>query len=155
MFISYHHPFVFGLQQLVKVRILFLVSVWFSHHYSWFKKRQKSGRCVSKRVAGVWQLVVSAWQCGNVRGVCVCQRGWQVCGSWSFLRGSCAPSMCQSVWQVCCFSVAVGCQLTIGPVKIMVEKPPNIRSCTECIGQGKTVFVHLYSYFKCLKHELR
>ena len=130
MFISYHHPFVFGLQQLVKVRILFLVSVWFSHHYSWFKKRQKSGRCVSKRVAGVWQLVVSAWQCGNVRGVCVCVREGGRCVAVGRFCVAVVPRLCVSQCGRCVVSawqLGVSRQVcpTIGPVKIMVEKPPK------------------------------
>ena len=90
---------------------MFLVPVRFLHHYNWFKKRQKSGRCVAD----------------------VCQRGWHVCGRCVAVGRFCVavvPRLCVSLCGRCVVSawqLVVSRQvcLTIGPVKIMVEKPPN------------------------------
>ena len=72
---------------------------------------QVYGRCVSERVAGVWQV---CGRCVAVGRFCVAVVP-RLCGS---LCGRCVVSAWQLVVgrQVC---------LTIGPVKIMVEKPPN------------------------------
>ena len=67
-------------------------------------RREKSGRCV----ANVWQVCGSwSFQCGNVPGLSVREGGRCVVSAWQLSVSR----------QVC---------LTIGLMKIMVEKPPKL-----------------------------